>query len=146
MTNLENKAKGEGFRKCLRTDPHRGIQHLVGPEQGLTQPGVIILCGDSHTSTQGAYGALAFGIGGELAHVLATQTICQRRPKKMCIHVEGVRPFGVSAKDARFSTSFLASVMGVHFSTPSSMSVRSDSRDVRGGASNRGHVDQQAPN
>ena len=99
VTNLENKAKGEGFRTFGLDNPHRGIQHLVGPEQGLTQPGIIILCGDSHTSTQGAYGALAFGIGGELAHVLATQTIWQRRPKKMCIHVEGVRPFGVSAKD-----------------------------------------------
>ena len=99
VRNLETKAQGEGFRTFGLNSPYRGIQHLVGPEQGLTQPGVIILCGDSHTSTQGAFGAMAFGIGGELAHVLATQTIWQRRPKKMCIHVEGVRPSGVSAKD-----------------------------------------------
>jgi len=99
IRNLEKQASREGFRTFGLDSPYRGIQHLVGPEQGLTQPGVIILCGDSHTSTQGAYGALAFGIGGELAHVLATQTIWQRKPKKMCIHVEGVRPHGVSAKD-----------------------------------------------
>jgi len=96
---LEKHAEREGFLTFNLGNPHRGIQHLVGPEQGLTQPGVIILCGDSHTSTQGAFGALAFGIGGELAHVLATQTIWQRRPKKMLIRIEGRRPGGVSAKD-----------------------------------------------
>ncbi|MPZ44610.1 MAG: 3-isopropylmalate dehydratase large subunit [Betaproteobacteria bacterium] len=82
---------------------YRGIQHLVGPEQGLTQPGVVVLCSDSHTSTQGAMGALAFGIGGELAHVLATQTIWQRKPRTMRVLVDGKRPLGVSAKDVILS-------------------------------------------
>ncbi|OWT60237.1 3-isopropylmalate dehydratase large subunit [Candidimonas nitroreducens] len=79
--------------------PARGIQHLVGPEQGMTQPGLIVLCGDSHTSTQSAVGALAFSIGGELAHALATQTVWQRKPRKMRVWVKGTRPRGVSAKD-----------------------------------------------
>lgn len=100
---LERNAQEAGIRLFGMGDPWRGIQHLVGPEQGLTQPGVIILCGDSHTSTQGAVGALAFGIGGELAHVLATQTIWQRRPKKMRVLIEGERPYGVSAKDVILS-------------------------------------------
>ncbi len=96
---LERNTREFGVHLFGLGDPWRGIQHLLGPEQGLTQPGVIILCGDSHTSTQGAVGAMAFGIGGELAHVLATQTIWQRKPKKMRVLIEGVRPFGVSAKD-----------------------------------------------
>ena len=100
---LERNTGDSGIRLFGLGDPNRGIQHLVGPEQGLTQPGVIILCGDSHTSTQGAVGALAFGIGGELGHALATQTIWQRKPKKMRILVEGRRPRGVSAKDVILS-------------------------------------------
>jgi 3-isopropylmalate/(R)-2-methylmalate dehydratase large subunit len=96
---LERNTREAGVRLFGLGDPYRGIQHLLGPEQGFTQPGVIILCGDSHTSTQGAVGALAFGIGGELAHALATQTIWQRRPKRMRVRVEGRRPRGVSAKD-----------------------------------------------
>ncbi|MFH1603512.1 MAG: 3-isopropylmalate dehydratase large subunit [Pseudomonadota bacterium] len=103
LLNLEKHGKREGFRTFGISSPFRGIQHLVGPEQGLTQPGVVMLCGDSHTSTQGAFGALAFGIGGELAHVLATQTIWQRKPKKMRVLVEGFRPRGVSAKDVILS-------------------------------------------
>ena len=96
---LERNSVEAGMRLFGLGDPHRGIQHLLGPEQGLTQPGVIILCGDSHTSTQGALGALAFGIGGELGHALATQTIWQRKPKKMRVRIDGRRPRGVSAKD-----------------------------------------------
>ena len=81
-------------------DPRSGIVHIIGPEQGLTQPGMLIVCGDSHTSTHGAFGALAFGIGtSEVEHVLATQTLPQDRPKSMAINVEGRLPSGVTAKD-----------------------------------------------
>jgi len=81
-------------------DPRNGIVHVIGPEQGATQPGMTIVCGDSHTSTHGAFGALAFGIGtSEVEHVLATQTIRQRRPRSMAITVEGDLPIGVTAKD-----------------------------------------------
>mgnify|MGYP003321102258 CR=1 FL=1 len=80
--------------------PNQGIVHIIGPEQGWTQPGKVIVCGDSHTSTHGAFGAFAFGIGtSEVEHVLATQTIRQNRPKTMEIRVEGALPFGVTAKD-----------------------------------------------
>jgi 3-isopropylmalate/(R)-2-methylmalate dehydratase large subunit len=81
-------------------DPRSGIVHIIGPEQGITQPGMLIVCGDSHTSTHGAFGALAFGIGtSEVEHVLATQTLPQDRPKSMAINVEGDLPSGVTAKD-----------------------------------------------
>ncbi|MHB8457682.1 MAG: 3-isopropylmalate dehydratase large subunit, partial [Acidimicrobiales bacterium] len=81
-------------------DDNQGIVHVIGPEQGLTQPGMTIVCGDSHTSTHGAFGALAFGIGtSEVEHVLATQTLPQRRPKTMAVTLEGDLPAGVSAKD-----------------------------------------------
>src|SRR6186997_1426700 len=77
-----------------------GIVHVIGPELGLTQPGMTIVCGDSHTSTHGAFGALAFGIGtSEVEHVLATQTLIQARPKTMLVRFEGELPFGVTAKD-----------------------------------------------
>ena len=81
-------------------DPGQGIVHVIGPEKGLTQPGMTIVCGDSHTSTHGAFGALAFGIGtSEVEHVLATQTLPQQRPGTMAINVEGELPAGVTAKD-----------------------------------------------
>ena len=81
-------------------DPGQGIVHIIGPEQGLTQPGMTIVCGDSHTSTHGAFGALAFGIGtSEVEHVLATQTLTQTKPGTMAITVEGDLPAGVTAKD-----------------------------------------------
>jgi 3-isopropylmalate/(R)-2-methylmalate dehydratase large subunit len=81
-------------------DDHQGIVHVIGPEQGLSQPGMTIVCGDSHTSTHGAFGALAFGIGtSEVEHVLATQTLPQRRPRTMAVTVEGDLPSDVSAKD-----------------------------------------------
>jgi 3-isopropylmalate/(R)-2-methylmalate dehydratase large subunit len=78
----------------------QGIVHVVGPEMGVTQPGMTIVCGDSHTSTHGAFGALAFGIGtSEVGHVLATQCLLQKKPKTFAIHVEGELGFGVTAKD-----------------------------------------------
>jgi 3-isopropylmalate/(R)-2-methylmalate dehydratase large subunit len=78
----------------------QGIVHVIGPELGVTQPGMTIVCGDSHTATHGAFGALAFGIGtSEVEHVLATQTLPQRRPKTMAVNVDGELPEGVTAKD-----------------------------------------------
>src|SRR5215208_7499568 len=82
-----------------------GIVHVIGPELGVTQPGMTIVCGDSHTSTHGAFGALAFGIGtSEVEHVLATQTLQQRKPRSMRIRYEGELGFGVTAKDLILGT------------------------------------------
>src|SRR5438046_630954 len=79
---------------------NHGIVHIIGPEQGLSQPGMTIVCGDSHTATHGALGALAFGIGtSEVEHVLATQTLIQRHAKNMLIEVNGTLGAGVSPKD-----------------------------------------------
>ena len=84
---------------------HQGIVHVIGPELGVTQPGMTIVCGDSHTSTHGAFGALAFGIGtSEVEHVLATQTLAQRKPKSMLIRYSGELGFGVTAKDLVLGT------------------------------------------
>ena len=95
----ENTAK-HGIELFGLDDPRQGIVHVVGPEQGLTLPGLLIVCGDSHTSTHGALGAYAFGIGAsEVAHVLMTQTIWQRQPKRMRITVDGRPAPGVTAKD-----------------------------------------------
>ncbi len=81
-------------------DEHQGIVHVIGPEKGLTQPGMTVVCGDSHTSTHGAFGALAFGIGtSEVGHVLATQTLLQNRPQTMAVNVNGRLGDGVTAKD-----------------------------------------------
>jgi 3-isopropylmalate/(R)-2-methylmalate dehydratase large subunit len=89
-----------GVRLHPMGDAGQGIVHVIGPQLGLTQPGLTIVCGDSHTSTHGALGALAFGIGtSEVEHVLATQTLPQQRPKMMSITVDGALPDGVSAKD-----------------------------------------------
>jgi 3-isopropylmalate/(R)-2-methylmalate dehydratase large subunit len=89
-----------GIRLYPMGDDGQGIVHVIGPQMGLTQPGLTIVCGDSHTSTHGALGALAFGIGtSEVEHVLATQTLPQLRPKTMAITVQGTLPEGVSAKD-----------------------------------------------
>jgi 3-isopropylmalate/(R)-2-methylmalate dehydratase large subunit len=80
--------------------PEQGIVHIIGPELGLTKPGMTIVCGDSHTSTHGAFGALAFGIGtSEVEHVMATQTLPQDKPKTFRISIEGELPYGVTAKD-----------------------------------------------
>ena len=83
----------------------QGIVHVIGPELGVTQPGMTIVCGDSHTATHGAFGALAFGIGtSEVEHVLATQTLAQRKPRSMVIRYEGELGFGVTAKDLILGT------------------------------------------
>jgi 3-isopropylmalate/(R)-2-methylmalate dehydratase large subunit len=93
-----------GVRLFPMGDPGQGIVHVIGPELGLTQPGMTIVCGDSHTSTHGAFGALAFGIGtSEVEHVLATQTLPQARPGTMAVTVEGDLPAGVTAKDVVLS-------------------------------------------
>ena len=85
-------------------DPRQGIVHVVGPEQGLTLPGLLIVCGDSHTSTHGAFGTWGFGIGAsEVAHVLMTQTLWQRKPKRMRITVDGTLAPGIGAKDIALS-------------------------------------------
>ena len=89
-----------GIRNYPMGDPGQGIVHVIGPEKGLTQPGMTIVCGDSHTATHGAFGSLAFGIGtSEVEHVLATQTLPQRRPGTMAITVTGELPKGSTAKD-----------------------------------------------
>jgi 3-isopropylmalate/(R)-2-methylmalate dehydratase large subunit len=97
---LRANAEEFGIRLYPMGDAGQGIVHVIGPEQGLTQPGMTIVCGDSHTATHGAFGALAFGIGtSEVEHVLATQTLPQIRPKWMAITVDGDLPGGVTAKD-----------------------------------------------
>ena len=100
INTLRDNAAENSLRIYDLHDQRQGIVHVVGPEEGLTLPGLLINCGDSHTSTHGAFGALAFGIGAtEVAHVLATQTVWQRKPKAMRITVEGTLGLGVSAKD-----------------------------------------------
>jgi 3-isopropylmalate/(R)-2-methylmalate dehydratase large subunit len=97
---MRRNAAEFGLRLYPMGDPNQGIVHVIGPEQGLTQPGMTIVCGDSHTATHGAFGALAFGIGtSEVEHVLATQTLPQARPRWMAVTVDGTLPAGVTAKD-----------------------------------------------
>lgn len=97
---FKERAEAAGIRYFDVNDPEQGIVHVIGPELGLTLPGAMITCGDSHTSTQGALGAIAFGIGStELLHVLATQTIVQKKPKRMRVTYEGQAGAGVSPKD-----------------------------------------------
>ena len=100
MQTLRDNAAMHGFKLFDMTHQNQGIVHVIGPELGLTLPGLLVNCGDSHTSTHGAFGALAFGIGAtEVAHVLATQTIWQRKPLAMRIKVEGILGPSVTAKD-----------------------------------------------
>src|SRR5688572_23658249 len=100
MDVLQANCDEFGIRLYPMGHAKQGIVHIIGPEQGLTQPGMTIVCGDSHTSTHGAFGALAFGIGtSEVEHVLATQTLPQRRPGTMAVTVDGELPAGVTAKD-----------------------------------------------
>ena len=97
---MRANAKDFGITHYPMGDPRQGIVHVIGPEQGRTLPGMTIVCGDSHTSTHGAFGAIAFGIGtSEVEHVLATQTLQQQRPKWMSVTVNGDLPSGVTAKD-----------------------------------------------
>jgi 3-isopropylmalate/(R)-2-methylmalate dehydratase large subunit len=100
MRQMEKNAQEFGFRLYGKNHPQRGIVHVIGPELGFTQPGMTIVCGDSHTATHGAFGALAFGIGtSEVEHVLATQCLLQRLPKTMEVRIEGKLTKGVTAKD-----------------------------------------------
>ena len=104
VAGLEHSARQLGFTHFGIADDRHGIVHIVGPEQGITLPGLTLVCGDSHTSTHGALGCLSFGIGStEVKHVLATQTLWQRRPRNMRITVAGRLGFGVSAKDVILS-------------------------------------------
>ena len=97
---LETNTAEHGILLFGMRDARQGILHVVGPEQGITQPGMVIVGGDSHTSTHGALGNLSFGIGAsEVFHTIATQTLWQRRPKTMCIRIDGPLGFGVGAKD-----------------------------------------------
>ncbi len=97
---LESASKEHNFTHFSMTDDRHGIVHVVGPEQGITLPGLLLVCGDSHTSTHGALGCIALGIGAtEVQHVLATQTLWQRQPKSMRITITGELGFGVTPKD-----------------------------------------------
>ncbi|GGF39265.1 3-isopropylmalate dehydratase large subunit [Marmoricola endophyticus] len=100
VETLRRNAEEFGVRLHALGDDDQGIVHIIGPQLGLTQPGATIVCGDSHTSTHGAFGAIAFGIGtSEVEHVLATQTLPQAKPKTMAVTVDGSLPEGVTAKD-----------------------------------------------
>jgi len=100
VSTLDENAKAFDLPYFPLSDKRQGIVHIIGPEQGFSQPGLTLVCGDSHTSTHGAFGALAFGIGtSEVEHVLATQTLLQKPAKNMRITVEGELPFGVTSKD-----------------------------------------------
>src|SRR5689334_3865716 len=100
LTQLERNCQDFGIPLFKLGSENQGIVHVIGPEQGLTQPGMTIVCGDSHTSTHGAFGALAFGIGtSEVAHVLVTQCLIQNKPKTMEVRIDGRLQPGVTAKD-----------------------------------------------
>src|SRR5439155_2381941 len=100
VRQLETNCKEFGIPLYGLHSENRGIVHIIGPEQGLTQPGMTIVCGDSHTSTHGAFATLAFGIGtSEVEHVLATQCLLQRKPKSCLVQIDGRLQPGVTAKD-----------------------------------------------
>ena len=102
---LEKNCKEFGIKLFDMKDKRQGIVHIIGPEQGFTQPGTVIVCGDSHTATHGAFGALAFGIGtSEVEHVLATQTLIQKKSKNLRINVVGELSIGVTSKDVILQT------------------------------------------
>ena len=100
IAQMEKNCRDFGVRLFGIGDPNQGVVHIIGPELGLTQPGMTIVCGDSHTATHGAFGSLAFGIGtSEVEHVLATQCLLQSKPKSMQVRVDGTLAQGVTAKD-----------------------------------------------
>jgi len=102
---LEKNCREFGIKIFNMKDKRQGIVHIIGPEQGFTQPGTVIVCGDSHTATHGAFGALAFGIGtSEVEHVLATQTLIQKKSKNLKVNVTGKLPTGVTSKDVILQT------------------------------------------
>jgi len=105
VETLEMNCKEFGIKLFGMKDKRQGIVHIIGPEQGFTQPGTVIVCGDSHTATHGAFGALAFGIGtSEVEHVLATQTLIQKKSKNLRVNVTGRLPTGVTSKDVILQT------------------------------------------
>ena len=105
VEELEKNCKEFEIKLFGMNDKRQGIVHIIGPEQGFTQPGTVIVCGDSHTATHGAFGALAFGIGtSEVEHVLATQTLIQKKSKNFLVNVVGTLPIGVSSKDVILQT------------------------------------------
>jgi 3-isopropylmalate/(R)-2-methylmalate dehydratase large subunit len=105
VDTLEKNCKEFGIKLFGMNDKRQGIVHIIGPEQGFTQPGTVIVCGDSHTATHGAFGALAFGIGtSEVEHVLATQTLMQKKSKNFRVNITGKLPTGVTAKDVILQT------------------------------------------
>ncbi|RID86374.1 3-isopropylmalate dehydratase large subunit [Peribacillus asahii] len=115
LSALEQNCKEFGIRLADLDSPEQGIVHVIGPELGLTQPGMTIVCGDSHTSTHGAFGSIAFGIGtSEVEHVLATQTLWQTKPKTLKLEVNGKLGKGVNAKDVIL---YIISKFGVDFGT-----------------------------
>ncbi len=129
VETLARNAKDFGIEYYDETDVRQGIVHVIGPEQGFTLPGTTIVCGDSHTSTHGAFGALAMGIGtSEVEHVLATQTLTQRQAKNMRVTVDGRLPDGVTAKDIILSIIGeigTAAAPGTSSSMPAKPSARS---------------------
>ncbi|MDQ0244650.1 3-isopropylmalate/(R)-2-methylmalate dehydratase large subunit [Bacillus fengqiuensis] len=115
IDTLADNCREFGVELLDLENEENGIVHVIGPELGLTQPGKTIVCGDSHTSTHGAFGALAFGIGtSEVEHVLATQTLWQSRPKTLQVHVKGKKQKGVTAKDIILA---IIQKYGIHFGT-----------------------------
>ena len=112
IDTLRDNCAEFGIRYFDLNDPQQGIVHVIGPELGLTQPGITIVCGDSHTSTHGAFGALAFGIGtSEVEHVLATQTLLQYKPKTLELRVDGRLPPGITAKEAKAHRALLLDLL-----------------------------------
>ncbi|HKF77749.1 MAG TPA: 3-isopropylmalate dehydratase large subunit [Candidatus Dormibacteraeota bacterium] len=110
---LEENCRWAGIRLYELGSRHQGIVHVIGPDLGLTQPGLVIVCGDSHTSTHGAFGSVAFGIGtSEVEHVLATQCLPQLRPRDLAVTVEGALPVGVVAKDVALGLISRAGIAG----------------------------------
>lgn len=115
MTTLEKNCAEFGVELAGIDSPQQGIVHVIGPELGLTQPGKTIVCGDSHTSTHGAFGALAFGIGtSEVEHVLASQTLWQTKPKTLKLEINGKLGYGVTAKDVIL---YILGKYGINFGT-----------------------------
>src|SRR5699024_8886504 len=115
VETLDANCEKYGITQFRMNDLRQGIVHIIGPEQGATLPGMTVVCGDSHTSTHGAIGALAFGIGtSEVEHVLATQSLWQERPKTLNVKVEGDLALGATAKDLILA---IISKFGVRFGT-----------------------------
>ena len=129
VRNLETNAAESHITLFGLRDPRQGIVHVVGPEQGLTLPGLLIVCGDSHTSTHGAFGAYAFGIGAsEVAHVLMTQTLWQKKPKRMRITVDGKRRARRRAPRISRSPSSPGSAPTARKATPSNLPAAPSAR------------------